>query len=52
MNDFVVIAMGPFYAAAVAATWYGLSYMSHMLRRVDQSATETVATETTGQNKT
>jgi len=40
------IGLAPFYAAAVYSTWWGMSYGMHMLRRVDQSATETQLTET------
>ena len=42
----VMIALGPFYAAAVAATWWGLNFGWHMLRRVDESTTKTALTET------
>jgi hypothetical protein len=43
----IVLGLGPFYAAAVACTYWGISYGWHMLRRIDQSATETQTTETT-----
>lgn len=46
MNDLVYLGAAPFYAMAVWACWFGMSYSAHMLRRVDQSATETAATET------
>jgi hypothetical protein len=40
------IALGPFYAAGVAATWWGLNFGWHMLRRVDESTKKTELTET------
>jgi len=47
MNETImIIAVAPFYGAAVAATWFGINYGFHMLRRIDQSATETHLTET------
>jgi len=45
-EQFVIIAVSPFYAAAVAATWWGLAFGWHMLRRVDESTKKTELTET------
>ena len=42
----IVIAGLPFYAMTVIAVAYGMSYLGHMLRRIDQSASETGLTET------
>lgn len=47
MDEFVIIALAPFYAMSVIAVAYALAYTCHMLRRIDQSATETSLTETT-----
>jgi hypothetical protein len=47
MEEMVIIALAPFYAAAVGATYYGLSFMSHKLEQMTRSATETQMTETT-----
>lgn len=46
MDEITMIALGPFYAAAVAATWWGLNFGWHMLRRVDESTKKTELTET------
>jgi len=46
-DTIIIIALGPFYAAAVAVTFWGINYGWHMLRRIDQSAQETQVTETT-----
>lgn len=46
-DTIVIIALGPFYGAAVAVTFWGIAYGWHMLRRIDQSAQETQTTETT-----
>jgi hypothetical protein len=43
----IIVAGMPFYAMTVIAVAYGMSYLGHMLRRIDQSATETGMTETT-----
>jgi hypothetical protein len=43
----VIIALGPFYAAAVIGTFWGMNYGQHKLQRLDQSAQETQLTETT-----
>ena len=45
-ESFVIIALAPFYAAAVACTYFGINFGFHMLRRVDESATKTALTET------
>ena len=45
MTAVIVIAGLPFYAMTVIAVAYGMSYCAHMLRRIDQSAVETKATE-------
>jgi hypothetical protein len=42
----VIVGLGVAYSTAIAVTWWGISYGQHMLRRVDQSATETAMTET------
>lgn len=42
----VMIALGPFYAAAVACVWWGMAFGWHMLRRVDESTKKTELTET------
>ena len=42
----IIIAGAPFYGFAVWAMWSHASYQMHILRRVDQSATETRMTET------
>jgi hypothetical protein len=46
-SDLVIIALGPFYAAAVAATFWGMNYGWHVLRQLNQSAQENQITETT-----
>lgn len=49
MDEFVaaiIIAGLPFYTMSVIAVAYGMSYLGHMLRRIDQSASETGLTET------
>jgi len=47
MDTLVIVALAPFYALGLIAVSYALAYACHMLRRIDQSATETVATEAT-----
>lgn len=47
MDTIMIVALAPFYAAAVACTYWGIAYGWHMLRRIDQSAVETQVTETT-----
>lgn len=42
----IIVAIAPFYAVGVVAVAYAASYSFHMLRRLDQSATETGMTET------
>jgi hypothetical protein len=42
----IVIAAVPFYTMGVIAVAYALAFATHMLRRLDQSATETATTET------
>ena len=47
MDDaLLLIALAPFYAAAVGVTYWGLNFGFHMLRRVDESAQKTALTET------
>lgn len=46
MEEILYVALAPFYAAAVYSTWWGITYGIHIMRRVDQSATETQQTET------
>jgi len=46
VDELTIIALAPFYAAAVYSVWWGMVYGMHMLRRIDQSATETKLTET------
>ena len=41
----IIVAGLPFYTMSVIAVAYGMSYLGHMLRRIDQSAVETKATE-------
>jgi hypothetical protein len=43
----VTIGLGPFYAAAVAATWWGLNYGWHKLQELSQSAQQTQLQSTT-----
>jgi len=43
----VVVASAPVYGFAIWAMWSHASYQMHILRRIDQSATETGMTETT-----
>jgi hypothetical protein len=47
LDGMVIVAMAPFYAAAVGATYYGLAFMAHKLEQMTRSATETQMTETT-----
>jgi len=47
----VIVAGAPVYGFALWAMWSHSSYQLHMLRRVDQSATETGLTETTSTSK-
>lgn len=46
MTAAIIVAGLPFYTMAVIAVAYGMSYLGHMLRRIDQSASETGLTET------
>lgn len=46
MDDIIIIALAPFYTLGVVAVAYSTAYLAHMLRRVDQSAVETMTTET------
>ena len=46
MEDMVIVALAPFYALGVIGVAYAAAYSFHMLRRIDQSATETKSTET------
>ena len=46
VDEVIIVAVAPFYAMGVYAAWWGMNYGQHMLRRVDQSATETRDTET------
>ena len=46
MEDIIYIALAPFYAIGVIGVAYAAAYSFHMLRRIDQSATETKSTET------
>lgn len=47
MDEIIYVAALPFYAMACFGCWFGMNYGMHMLRRLDQSATETQMTETT-----
>lgn len=47
----VVVASAPIYGFAVWTMWSHASYQMHILRRIDQSATETGMTETTAPPK-
>ena len=40
------VALAPVYGFAIWSMWSHASYQMHMLRRIDQSATETEQTET------
>jgi len=49
MDEIVIVgavALAPVYGFAVWSMWSHASYQMHMLRRLDQSATETGMTET------
>jgi hypothetical protein len=49
MDEFtaaIIVAGLPFYTMSVVAVAYCMAYLGHMLRRVDQSASETGLTET------
>lgn len=48
----IIIAALPFYALCVYAAWWISAYGMHVLRRIDQSATETQLTETTSPTST
>jgi hypothetical protein len=43
----IIIAALPFYALCAYGAWWIAAYGMHVLRRIDQSATETQMTETT-----
>lgn len=46
MDDLMLVALAPFYGMSVIVVAYAMCYLAHMLRRVDQSAVETMTTET------
>lgn len=47
MDDIVMVALGPFYVAAVAVSFWGVYILAHKAQKMDASATETQMTETT-----
>jgi hypothetical protein len=45
-DTLIMIAALPFYSLCAYAAWWIAAYGMHVLRRIDQSATETQMTET------
>lgn len=52
MDDIALVALAPFYGAAVAVTYYGIAFLANQVKKLDQSATETQMTETTSPGST
>lgn len=43
MDDLTIVALAPFYSAAVVAVWFGVAWM---IRTFNESAVQTKLTET------
>lgn len=46
MEEFVLVAVAPFYGLAIVGTCYAAAYSFHCIKKFDQSASETRDTET------